>query len=425
MKKVKKQSSRWKSGTRKENYIDSDFRRNDNILIGIISIVIGLACFFYTIFTNSQFLFKKYDPIQAEKIYSQSQWQQSQNVAPDKARDEWAIQNKYTGWSDYVSENKNKVDVKKVSDQILAAIGKKVVSDSFLYSYVGNKYINGTNPTLLNPEHPPLVKYLIGYSIRTFGNEHILGIWIAFITLLLVGVVSYQIHYSLFLAGVAVFFTSLFPLFTDQLIHGPQLELYQLFFFLLVVHSLLMWLKKKNISYCIGAGVFFGMLLSTKTVLPFFLLFSAWLILSFWKQWKVISAVLGVGILTFICTYYQYFALGGTLRGFLGVQKYIVTFYGNAHIPLGEFAGNYLRLIFTGSWKFWDSARTVSHYSEWNLLWPIIFLLGLSRLKKQWAVYKYSHVLIWFIILYNVFVFIIPIFPRYLLLLFVPLIILL
>ena len=423
MKKIKKQSSRTRFGILIEML--KQVQHDNEKLISIFLIFLGFLYFFYTIFINSAFLFKKYDSKQAEKIYSQSQWQQSQNVAPDRARDEWAIQNKYTGWSDYVSENKNKVDINKMSEKIIASIGKKAVSDSFLYGYVGYKNVNGTNPSLLNPEHPPLAKYLIGYSIRTFGNEHMIGIGIALVTLLLVAAVSYQIHSSFFLASLALLLTSVFPLFTDQMVHGPQLELYQLFFFLLVVHFLLMWLKKKNISYCIGAGVFFGMLLSTKTVLPFFLLFSAWLILSFWKQWNVIGTVLGVGVLTFIATYYQYFVLGGTLRGFLGVQKYIVTFYGNAHIPLGEFAGNYLRLIFTGSWKFWDSARTVSHYSEWNLLWPIIFLLGLSRLKKQWAVYKYSHVLIWFIILYNVFIFIIPIFPRYLLLLFVPLIILL
>lgn len=396
----------------------------NNVLLSVGFIVCGLIYFAWNIFQNKALLFRRYDPMLAERTYSQSQWQQSQNVAPDRARDDWAIKNKYTGWSDYVSENKNKIDVKKVSDQILASIGKKVVSDSFLYSYVGYKYVNGANPSLLNPEHPPLAKYLIGYSIRFFGNEHILGIGIAFLTLLLVAMISYQIQGSLFLASISLFLTSVFPLFTDQITHGPQLELYQLFFFLIVAHFLLQWKKKKKIVLCICTGIFFGLLLSTKTFLPFFLLFSVWLVMSLWKKWKVLFVIFFLGAVTFCLAYYAYFLQGGTLRTFLGLQKYIITFYGNASIPPLEFAGNYLRLIFTGRWKFWDTARSVSAYSEWNILWPIIFLIGMYKLKIQWIKYRYSHLLIWFIILYNLFVFVIPIFPRYLLLLFVPLIIL-
>lgn len=394
-------------------------------IASVVFISLGLLYFFYIIFTNSKFLFKKYNPIQAEKMYSQSQWQESQNVAPDKARDEWAIRNNYTGWSDYVSENKNKVDTTKVSDEILASIGKKVVSDSFLYSYVGYKYTNGTNPSLLNPEHPPFAKYLIGYSIKFFGSEHTLGIGIAFIILILVAGISYQIYGSLFRASLAFFLTSLFPLFTDQIVHGPQLELYQLFFFLLVSYFLLLWMKKKKILFCIVAGIFFGMLLSTKTFVPFFLLFSAWITLSLWKQWKVIITVIGVGLLVFLITYYQYFALGGNLRTFLGLQKYIVIFYGNANIPVLEFMGNYLRLIFTGSWKFWNSARSVSHYTGWNIMWPLVFLFGLWRMKNCWKKSPPFDVFIYFLILYNLFVFITPIFPRYLLPLFVSMILVL
>jgi len=396
----------------------------NNKVVSVLCIVIGILYFFYILTLNSKMLFSKYDPIQAEIKYSQSQWQQSQNVAVDKILDEWAIKNNYTGWSNYEDETANKLKAQSNKQKIIKASQDKGVSDSFLYSYVGYKYINGINPSLLNPEHPPLAKYLIGLSIIIFSNEHIVGIGIAFIVLLLVAIISYQIYNSIFLASIMFLITALFPLFTDQIVNGPQLELYQLFFFLLVVHLLLMWTKKKKIIYVLFAGVFFGLLLSTKTLLPFFLLFGTWLIIGLWKQWKVLLIIFFVGALTFCMTYFSFFAQGGTLRTFLGLQKYIVTFYGHSNIPLFEFVGNYLRLIFTGSWKFWDTARSVTAYSEWNILWPIIFLIGMYKLKIQWSKYKYSHLLIWFIILYNLFVFIVPVFPRYLLLLFTPLIIL-
>jgi hypothetical protein len=385
----------------------------------------GLGYFFMVILNNSPFLFKPYDPTLSEQLYSQSQWKLSQNISPDKVLDEWAITNGFTGWKNYEDETVDQFKIKNLKLKILKDIENKGVSDSFLYSYVGYKYANGTDPTLLNPEHPPLAKYIIGSSIYLFGNEHMIGIGLALVTLLLVAAISYQLYGSLLHASFALLVTSVFPLFTDQIIHGPQLELYQLFFFLEVIHFLLMWVKKKNFLFIAGAGIFFGMLLSTKTVLPFFLLFAVWLMISFWGQWKIIGVVIGLGIITFIGTYYQYFVLGGTLRGLLGVQKYIVIYYGNSHIPLFEFAGNYLRLIFTGSWKFWDSIRTISSYAEWNLLWPIIFIEGMIRLRIRWSTNSYSRMIIVFIVLYNVFVFIVPVFPRYLLLLFVPLIILL
>ena len=410
-------------------------KRNLNIelLFGLFLTFLGFLYFFYIILIHSQFLFKKYNPIQAEITYSQSQWQQSQNISPDKVLDEWAIKNGYTGWKNFEDETGNqsesptsaKATVGKQKSKILKDIQNKGVSDSFLYSYVGYKYAHGANPSLLNPEHPPLAKYLIGCSIRFFGNEHMMGIGVAFLSLLLIGIISYQLSRSIMTASISLFAASLFPLFTDQIIHGPQLELYQLFFFLLVLHFLLMWIKKKKMIFCICAGVFFGMLLSTKTVVPFFLLFGAWLTFSFWKQWKTLIIIIGIGTLIFIATYYQFFLLGGALRSFLGLQKYIVTYYGNAHIPLLEFAGNYLRLIYTGSWKFWDSSRTISHYSEWNLLWPLIFSWGMWQLRSRWNKNNGYRMLIIFIILYNLFVFITPIFPRYLLLLFVPLVILL
>lgn len=392
--------------------------------VGALFIVAAFLYFFYTVFAHSIYLFERFNPIQAEKIYSQSQWQQSQNVAPDKILDEWAVKNEYTGWKNYMDETKSKQQIQIQKEKILKDIQDKGVSDSFLYSYVGYKYVNGANPSMLNPEHPPFAKYLIGESIELFGNEHIIGIIVALLILTLVGIVGFQIHNSIFYSGLSVFLVSIFPLFTDQIIHGPQLELYQLFFFLLLTHFILMGLKKKNLMFYVGAGISFGLLLSTKTLLPHLFLFSAWLVFLLKNRWKEILIIFSVGAIVFCLTYFSFFMQGGTIRSFLGLQKYIVVFYGNAHIPLLEFAGNYLRLIFTGSWKFWDTARSISFYSEWNLLWPILYLLGMYGLKRNWIKHKNSHLLISFIILYNLFVFVVPIFPRYLLLLYVPLIIL-
>lgn len=393
--------------------------------IGIVFILLSLIHLSFVVFLHASTLFKKYNPQDAEKKYSQSQWQQSQNISSDKVLDEWAISNGHTGWKNYMDETVDTTVIANTKSKILKGVADKGVSDSFLYTYVGYRYIQGVNPSLLNPEHPPLAKLMIGSSITLFGSEHVIGVFVAFLTLLLVGLISYLMKKSILLSGISMLLTSLLPLFTDQLINGPQLELYQLFFFLGVVLFITWGTKKNNTLPFILAGIAYGMLLSTKTLLPFLALFSVWLLLSLRARWKELTILFAFGAVTFCLTYYSFFLQGGTLRTFLGLQKYIVTYYGNANIPYLEFAGNYLRLIFTGSWKFWDSARSVSAYSQWNLLWPLLFLVGMYGLKRQWITYKHTHLLIWFILLYNVFVFIVPVFPRYLLLLYIPLIILL
>lgn len=402
-------------------------KSKDKILrtIGMVFIFLSFFHLFFVVFLHASSLFKKYNPPEAEKKYSQSQWQQSQNISSDKVLDEWAIGNGNTGWKNYMDETVDAEVIAKTKSKILKAVADKGVSDSFLYSYVGYRYVQGADPSLLNPEHPPLAKLLIGSSISLFGSEHVVGIGIAFFCLLFVGLISYLMKKSVLLSGISMLLTSLFPLFTDQLINGPQLELYQLFFFLGMIFFIILGTKNKNLFLFCIAGIALGMTLATKTLLPFLALFSVWLFISLRNRWKELAIIFGMAALTFCLTYYSYFLHGGTMRTFLGLQKYIVTYYGNANIPYLEFAGNYLRLIFTGNWKFWDSARSVSAYSEWNLLWPILFLVGMYGLKRQWVTHKHTHLLIWFVLLYNIFVFIVPVFPRYLLLLYIPLIILL
>lgn len=51
--------------------------------------------------------------------------------------------------------------------------GAAWIADEIVFAYAGWNYINGGNPILLNPENPPLGKYLVGLSIKLFNNEKI------------------------------------------------------------------------------------------------------------------------------------------------------------------------------------------------------------------------------------------------------------
>lgn len=387
-------------------------------MVGVLLCAGAFGFFIFVVLSHRSLYLTRFDPNHADKVYQSSQWNESQNISEDKTLDEWAIKSGYTGWKNYMDVIVTQTKIESQKAKIVSAIRSKGVSDSFLYSYVGYRYVTGTAPQLLNPEHPPLAKYLIGLSILYLHNENCILILVGFLTLILVGILTYLMSHSIVRTGCAVLLTSTSTLFIDQLIHGPQLELFQLFFFLCLVLTLTLAQQSSHkFSFTILSGIFYGCMLATKTVFPFLLLTTVWLL--FMGKWniKYRATIWVIGVTVFTFSYLAYFMQGGTVRGFLGVQKYIVVFYQNAHIPLSEFIGNYLRLIFTGYWKFWDTMRSVSRYSEWNVSWPLLFVLGMTAVFRKRT--KMAGLAI-FIILYNGFLLVTPMFPRYLVLLYVP-----
>lgn len=394
-------------------------------LVALCLVLIGsrMASF---VLQNKSLFTKRFNVVQAEKQYNASQWNVSQNDAVDKLLDEWAIAKGFTGWANYSDSINNTVKVEQQKQKVIEAKKKQGISDSTLYTYVGYKYATGTSPHLLNPEHPPLAKYFIGASVLVFGNAHIGSLLVGILVLILVGAVMYMhtksITYSVFTSCIV----SWFSLFGDQIVHGPQLELYQLLFFLSFFFFHTVWLKTNKMTYFLLASAMLGCMLSTKTLLPFLALMSIYVFVVHAltihdRKHAIISAsiLLAGSVIAFGATYAYYFMHGGSPRSFIGLQKYIFLFYRSSSIPIIEFAGNYLRLIFTGSWKFWDAARTVSPYTEWNGAWPVIFSIGIGIVWKQ---FKRLQPFTVFILLYNVFLFVTPIFPRYLVLLYVPVI---
>src|SRR3989304_5124811 len=55
-------------------------------------------------------------------------------------------------------------------------LSKKPVGDDIVYTFAGAKYITGENPIMINSEHPPLGKNLIGLSAIYLKNEYIFSL---------------------------------------------------------------------------------------------------------------------------------------------------------------------------------------------------------------------------------------------------------
>ncbi len=339
------------------------------------------------IFTHKSLYTKQYDPKNAEKKFYESQW---------------SVPN-----------------------------SKKPISDEELYAYSGYRLINGGNPIIVNPETPPFGKYLIGFSILALHNERIISVVAIFLSIALVFMIVFQISKSMFAGALAVFLTAINSIFVDQLISAPQLDIQQLVFLLLVFLLIVQHEKNHKTIFLIGAGIAFGLYLSIKVFFISFLLLNAWFILYFFLKYrkilKTMSQIIMLNIAaltTYALTYFSYFLHGGTLRGFLGVQKWIVLFYSQSSIDSTKLFGNYLSLIFFNKWRFWSAGYPYVRFSSWSVLWPICFAVGAfasyQYLKSKSRFKNQAWVFISYLLIYNVFLFIVPVFPRYLVLLFVP-----
>lgn len=358
----------------------------------ILSAILLITSFFYLFFVilqNKDLYTKKFDPKLFEKKYNQSQW-----VVPNS---------------------------------------KNVISDEDLFTYAGFKYIKGLNPTLINPETSYLGKYLIGFSIVLFNNQRVMSLIVGFLSLLVLSHIVYYSTKSLIALSIAIFLTSINTLFSDQLIHAPQLDIFQLLFLLLFMIFFLIYKKTGVKLFLLSAGLSMGYFISTKFFLVSFFIMNFVLFIyyfiskiDFKKILVELAALNIVSLLTYVFTYVGFFLYGGTFRGFLGVQKWIFVFYRSSKIEISKLFGSYLNLIFFNNWRYWTDGYPIIHYQYWSILWPVIFILGLVsafKLLKDKKARKddLTILLTSFLIVYNLFLFVTPIYPRYLLLLFVPL----
>ena len=56
--------------------------------------------------------------------------------------------------------------------QWVLPLSKRIIGDDGLFAYIGYDLINGGSITGFDSEVPPLGKYLIGLSIKIFGNPY-------------------------------------------------------------------------------------------------------------------------------------------------------------------------------------------------------------------------------------------------------------
>jgi hypothetical protein len=253
------------------------------------------------------------------------------------------------------------------------------VPDEGIQAYTGGAFIKGINPVLVLPDTPPLGKYLIGASALVFNNENIVILMFSILALVLMYILSKQIFSSCLLALFPPLFLSFEPIFKNQLIFTPLLDLFQLVFLLA---SFVFFNKalnsKKSLLFLFLSNVFIGFFISTKFFITGSIIFAAFFFTLLLRQDKKrlfqIVITFPVSILILLASYVRVFAFGYSFNRFLGIQKWVFLYHKSQLIlPFSVWP-----LLILNKWYVWYGKVPVISDPQWLITWPIITLITIS-----------------------------------------------
>ncbi|MBI4066278.1 hypothetical protein HY411_01035 [Candidatus Gottesmanbacteria bacterium] len=247
------------------------------------------------------------------------------------------------------------------------------IPDETIFSYAAGAYVRGMDPILVNSEHTPLGKYIIGVFILLMKNDKFTVIPFSLLSLVAVWLIGRMALKDSTLALVPVAILATEPLFLNQIRTAPLLDIIQLPWILLSIAAFL-WEREKRTFFT--TAVMIGLVMATKTVVPAVLLvgtFAVYLLML--RRAKDITRLflcfpVSVGI--FIASYARTFMSGYTLFDFIGFQKWIF-FYQQSKLmfPLSSW-----RLLLLNQWQAWWGDMSVLAADDWRWTWPASTLLG-------------------------------------------------
>lgn len=254
--------------------------------------------------------------------------------------------------------------------------------DETIYAFNGGALIRGENPILISPEVPPTGKYLIGFSALVFNNENIICMLSSLVSLIILFLLGKQIFSSTFVALLPPTLLSSEPIFLNQLIYTPLLDIIQLMFLLLSFYSFNKALKSKKhiLALFLLTNLFFGLFISTKffglgitVVLAFFIVL---LLNNNKKRLKLFIITLPFSVFVLLVSYIRVLILGYPINKFLGIQKWVFLYnQGHLHMPFSIWP-----LLFLNKWYVWWGNDKILSDPQWRITWPIIGALTIAAI---------------------------------------------
>ena len=266
------------------------------------------------------------------------------------------------------------------------------IADEILFAYAGWHYVNGGNPILVNPENPPLGKYLVGLSIKFFDNEKIPSLVFAPLSLFSLYLLSRLFLKKNWLALFPVAIFGWGKLFQEQLIYLPLFETFALTLLCFAFYFFIKAQDQKN--YFFLSSFFLGTLWATRPWMATAPLLASWgaYLLIRKETEKIISWLISlpVALVVLLLSYTRLFWEGWSIYKVLSVQKWILWYHQSRLIKFGTV----WPFIYLKRWYVWWGDKPYLPVDQWNLFWPIFTTLALIfsglvflkifGLKKKW-----------------------------------------
>lgn len=252
------------------------------------------------------------------------------------------------------------------------------ISDEAAFSYAGGMLIRGTNPVLVVPDAPPLGKYIIGASAQLFNNENISVLFFGIFSLVVLYFLGLQILSDRAYAIIPVFLLTFEPIFKNQFIYVPLLDIFQLFFLLCCFYFFNKAYKnKRSLVYFSLANLFLGFFIATKFFITGFIIVVAYyLVLILAKDKKrliQLTMTLPISLFILLFSYIRVFAFGYTFSKFLGIQKWVFLYHKSFLIlPLSVWP-----LLLLNKWYVWFGNKPVISDAQWSVSWPVITVVSI------------------------------------------------
>lgn len=279
---------------------------------------------------------------------------------------------------------------------------KGIMPDNALYNFAAGFYLHGGNPILVNPEHPPLGKYLLALSILSFQNTKVVTYFFFYLTILAFFLLAKIILKNINLGLLITFVFTSEKLFLNQLQYTPMLNIFQLCFLLFAFYFFILWLEKKDQKYLFFASLSLAAAAAVMFFITAAVVFLSWLVfLGLKKEWRKIARL----TLWVSCLIYLILTLSYTRTlleepnplKVLSIQKWIFWFHqGKLTLVLTIWP-----LIFCNRWQTWWADRAIIQDPQWWLGLPILFTLSFLicfiYLKRKLKDQSLEVMMIWFL----------------------------
>ena len=201
-------------------------------------------------------------------------------------------------------------------------------ADASLYVEAGTAYVTGAPLGSINPEHPPLAKYIIGAFSVFLHNPNLSSVSFGFLTACAALMLTRKLTAGSAWSTLVVWILA-FDQVNISISIRPMLDIFMIFFGLLGLWLLV----SARTNYCsLSAGLSLGLAVACKWTGIFFLF--PVLIFTLWER-RPLSAVieLAAAIVAYTVTYLQLLRIEG-LWGFVRSQILIISYMSKLHVGI-------------------------------------------------------------------------------------------